>query len=115
MSTIGGMTAAGLNLAGSVAGAARPDAASDHAKSLTADHKAQLDRDAALAQDVADTEFSADRDADGRQLYRRQSPANTPPVESAAEDVAPHQAPSGPPRHAVDPFGDRGNSLDVDA
>jgi len=117
MSTIGGMTAAGLNLAGSIVGSSRPEAASAQADAASADHKAQIDRDATLAQspeDVADTQFSSDRDADGRQMYRRRAAEPPVSVETAADpaDVAPSPIARS---HAADAFGDRGNALDIDA
>jgi len=117
MSTIGGATAVGLNLAGSIVGSSRPEAVADHNNAAHADHKSQIDRDIAIkegAEGIEDPQFSADRDADGRQLYHGQVA-----VENAADQPADGQA-SGtetPLRHvhAVDAFGDRGNTLDIDA
>lgn len=116
MSTIGGLTAAGINLAGSVVGSSHPEAVADHRDAASADHRAQIDRDATLAQppeDVADAEFSSDRDADGRQMYRRRPLDPHDPAQTAGgSDVAP--VPSGRV-HATDASGDRGNALDIDA
>jgi hypothetical protein len=117
MSTIGGMTAASFNLAGSIVGSSHPEAVSDQADAASADHKAQIDRDIALEQspeDVADPQFSSDRDADGRQLYQRPAPGAPVSVETAADaaSVAPLPTPCS---HAADAFGDRGNALDLDA
>ncbi len=112
MSTIGGMSAAALNLASSVVASSRPEAVGEQAQTQAAHQQAQ----AALSEasdDVEDAQFSPDRDADGRQLYRR--PAPPAQVEIASEaDVT---VPSGPvtPNHAADAFGDRGNALDLDA
>jgi hypothetical protein len=117
MSTIGGMTAAGFNLAGSIVGSSRPEAVSDQADAASADHKAQIDRDVALEQspeDVADPQFSSDRDADGRQMYQRRAPGPPALVETAID--ATDGAPIATTRsHAADAFGDRGNALDIDA
>jgi hypothetical protein len=115
MSTIGGMTATGLNLAGSIAGAARMEGGAGHAKGPSA--QAEISRDAALKQspdDVADAQFSPDRDADGRQLYQRRAPQAPNPSATAAEDPLPGAAPE-PRAHVADPDGDRGNALDLDA
>jgi hypothetical protein len=117
MSTIGGITVGGLNLAGSVVGSSSPEAVSEQADAASADHRAQTDRDAALNQapeDVADAEFSSDRDADGRQMYQR--PAPKQPISLETDASAADQAPTPTVRsHATDAFGDRGNALDIDA
>jgi hypothetical protein len=118
MSTIGGTTAAGLNLASSIVGSSRPEAVSDQGKALSADHKAQIDRDAAIKEspdDVADAQFGTDRDADGRQLYRRRQPDTAEPTEDAILDESVGSALSPTRSHATDAFGDRGNALDIDA
>jgi hypothetical protein len=122
MSTIGGTTAAAFNLAGSIVGSSRPEAVADQNRASSAIQRAQADIDAALGEsldDVADAEFSTERDADGRQLYQRR----TPPEEIAAEAPADGTVTDGtvtggalaPPIHAADAFGDRGNALDIDA
>lgn len=117
MSTIGGITAGGLNLVGSVVGSSSPEAASEQADAASADHKAQTDRDAALNQapeDVADAQFSSDRDADGRQFYQRaalEQPV-APEADADAEDRAPIPVIRS---HATDAFGDRGHALDIEA
>jgi hypothetical protein len=117
MSTIGGATAVGLNLAGSIVGSSRPEAVSDHNNAAHADQKSQIDRDITIkagADGIEDTQFTSDRDADGRQLYHGQVA-----VEGAADQPADGQAPGTDPPlrhvHAVDAFGDRGNALDIDA
>ncbi|HET6328962.1 MAG TPA: hypothetical protein VFG04_30035 [Planctomycetaceae bacterium] len=117
MSTIGGLTAAGMNLAGSIVGSSHPEAVADQGDAASADHRAQIDRDATLAQppeDVADAEFSSDRDADGRQMYLRRPLEPLDSTETAADgsDVVP--IPRGR-SHAADASGDRGNALDIDA
>ena len=117
MSTIGGITAGGLNLAGSVVGSSSPEAVSEQADAASADHRAQTDRDAALNQapeDVADAQFSSDRDADGRQLYRR-APLEQPVSLEKDADAADETATPIVRSHAADAFGDRGNALDIDA
>jgi hypothetical protein len=117
MSTIGGMTAAGFNLAGSIVGSSRPEAVSDQADAAAADHKAQIDRDVALEQspeDVSDPQFSSDRDADGRQMYERRALGPPASVETAADATSVAASPTFS-SHAADAFGDRGNTLDLDA
>jgi hypothetical protein len=117
MSTIGGITAGGLNLAGSIVGSSSPESVSEQADAASADHRAQTDRDAALNQapeDVADAQFSSDRDADGRQMYQR--PALEQPISLEMDADAADQPPTPMVRsHATDAFGDRGNALDIDA
>jgi hypothetical protein len=113
MSTIGGMTATGMNLAGSIAGAARADGGAGHAKAPSA--PTAIGHDATIKEspdDVADAQFSADRDADGRQLYQRRAPQPQVPSEPSAEDVSSATEHNS---HAADAFGDRGNALDLDA
>jgi hypothetical protein len=116
MSTIGGATAAGLNIIGSVVGSSRPEAVADHSKAATAQQKAQADFDAALGEsldDVTDAQFSKDRDADGRQMYERRSTSQVSdlvPLEGQADSSTPVAR-----SHAMDAFGDRGNVLDIDA
>ncbi len=113
MSTIGSATAAGLNLASSIVGSSRPEAAGDQSQSFAAEQNAQVDRLAQLSKtlgDVADAEFGGDRDADGRMPYRRSTSAAGRSTDSTAPSPA-----SVPPRPASDAFGDRGNALDVEA
>lgn len=117
MSTIGGATAAGLNLVGSIVGSSRPEAESDHGKASAASQKMQSDFDAALGEsldDIADAQFSADRDADGRQMYERPAPDSEASDESATDNAAESPTPINA-SHAADAFGDRGNALDIDA
>jgi hypothetical protein len=118
MSTIGGTTAAGLNLAGSIVGSSRPEAVSDHNNAARADQKSQIDRDITIKEGpdgISDPQFSKDRDADGRQMYHSdaavEDPADQPDEGKMAET-------GGAPLrliHATDAFGDRGNALDIDA
>jgi hypothetical protein len=117
MSSIGGATAAALNVVGSIVGSSRPDAATDHSKASAAQQKMQSDFDAALGgslEDVADAQFSADRDADGRQMYERRAPGPQDATETATDDAAESPTPITK-SHATDAFGDRGNALDIDA
>lgn len=114
MSTIGSTSPAGLNLAGSVAGTIRADSAVDQNKAASAEQKANLDRRDALTQtlgDIADPDFGSDRDADGRLPYHRSAAADVPsePDEHSTGAATRRRAPT------ADPFGDRGNSLDVEA
>jgi hypothetical protein len=117
MSTIGGTTVVGLNLAGSIVGSSRPEAVSDQNNASHADQKSQIDRDITIkegADGIEDPQFSTDRDADGRQLYHGQAA-----VEGSANQSDDGQTDgNGTPLrhvHAVDAFGDRGNALDIDA
>jgi flagellar hook-basal body complex protein FliE len=117
MSSIGAATAAGLNVVGSIVGSSRPDAATDHSKASAAQQKMQSDFDAKLGaslDDVADAQFSADRDADGRQMYERRAPGLHDAIETATDD-APESSTPISRNHAADAFGDRGNALDIDA
>jgi hypothetical protein len=115
MSMIGGTTAASLNLVGSIVGSARPETVADHGKAASANQTAQIELNAATGEspdDIADTQFSKDRDADGRQMYQRRAPDLLASAETAADDAA---APLPITSHAVDAFGDRGKALDIDA
>jgi hypothetical protein len=108
MSTIGGTTVAGLNLAGSIVGSSRPEAVSEPKQASIANQTAPID------QDVADAEFSTERDADGRRMYERPS-SDQASAEAIATDSA--VVPAGPVsrHHSTDAFGDRGTTLDIDA
>ena len=115
MSTIGGATAGGLNLIGSIVGSSRPEAVSE--KVASANQKMPSDFDAVLGKsldDVADAQFSADRDADGRQLYQRRATSPETSDETPIDEVTQSRA-AIDRSHAADAFGDRGNELDVDA
>jgi hypothetical protein len=109
MSTIG---AAGLGLASSIVGSSRPESATNQIHAAAAEQKARADQKQIVSQtldDVADTEFGSDRDADGRLLYRRSGlPPDQMDGQSAGDDEA---ATARPP----DAFGDRGKALDLDA
>lgn len=114
MSTIGSTSVAGINLAGSIVGSSRPEAATDRQKAASADQKGLIDRRTAFAQsvdDVADPEFGSDRDADGRTLYHR--PGDEEPV--SAEETEPQRSVAAASHHAVDAFGDCGKQLDIEA
>jgi hypothetical protein len=109
MSTIG---AAGIALASSIVGSSRPEGATNQIHAASAEQKARADQKQVLAQaldDVADPQFGSDRDADGRLLYRRSSP---PTGEMEGQSVTDQE---GSMPRPVDPFGDRGKSLDLDA
>jgi hypothetical protein len=112
MSTIGSASGAGFTLASSVVGSSRPDAVSDRNR-VAAEQNAEVDRQSTLSEtldDVADAEFGTDRDADGRQAYRR---SGNSPEPTTSELQGPSVA--GSPQHASDAFGERGNSLDLEA
>jgi hypothetical protein len=110
MSLIGGTTAAGLGLAGSIVASSRPEAAIDQTKAAAADQNALADQDllSEAVDDVADPQMGSDRDADGRLLYRR---PGQPPAQ-ANSDSSPGQEATPRP---TDAFGDRGNALDLEA
>jgi hypothetical protein len=111
MSTIGSATVAGFNLAGSVAGSPRTEA-SDHHRAAAADQKSAVDRErfSQSLSDVGNAEFGSERDADGRQIYRRADRPKTGdggPADSAeSASILPSTA---------DAFGERGNTLDLEA
>jgi hypothetical protein len=112
MSTIGSPTVASLGLAASIVGSSRPEAAVDQNIAAAAEQKAIVDRaelSANTLEDVSNSEFGSDRDADGRQLYRR-SDSNSNP---ATGETPSSQAPLTP--RPEDAFGDSGNALDMDA
>ena len=111
MSTIGGGIGA-VNLAASFAGAQRTEADTDRNKEVAGERKFQVDRANALAQtvgDVADPDLSTERDADGR------LPFGHPDL---PEDRNPDDSGDGSSiRRAArnqDPFGERGNMLDIE-
>ena len=112
MSTIGGMSAAALNVASSVVASSRPEAVGEQAQTQAAHQQAQAAPLEAPG-DVENAQFSPDRDADGRQLYRRPAPASPMAIAGEADEAVP----TGPvtASHAADAFGDRGNALDLDA
>jgi hypothetical protein len=111
MSTIGSATAAGFNLAGSVAGSPRTEA-SDRYRAAAADQKSQVDRErfSQSLSDVGNAEFGSERDADGRQIYRRAERRKTGDAEAAVSAESPGPLPS-----TADAFGERGNTLDLEA
>jgi hypothetical protein len=112
MSTIGSPSIASLGLASSIVGSSRPEAAIDQSKAASAEQKARVDRDELAVnslEDVSDTEFGSDRDADGRLLYRRSAPAAHPADPEALADETPLTS------RPEDAFGDSGKALDLDA
>ncbi len=112
MSIIGGGIGA-VNLAASFAGAQRTEADTDRNKEVAAERKFQVDRANALAQtvgDVSDPDLSTDRDADGRLPYGHpDAPDETHPDDSGEGSSLRRAA------RNHDPFGERGNMLDVEA
>jgi hypothetical protein len=112
MSTIGGMDAAALNLASSVIASARPEAVGEQAQTQAAHQQAQIAPSDA-SDDVEDAQSSSDRDADGRQLYRRPAPPAPETIAGKANNAVPLVPVT--PGHPADAYGDRGNALDLDA
>ncbi|MAG93102.1 MAG: hypothetical protein CMJ48_05070 [Planctomycetaceae bacterium] len=114
MSTIGPGSVGGFNLAGSIAGTGRTDAADAKAKTeATAQNSSSeiRERSEKTLQDVSDPELSADRDADGRMPFTMGS------SEHDAQQPADEEPERGsrPARHAHDANGELGGSLDIDA
>jgi len=108
MSTIGPGSIGAMNLAGSFAGAQRSDAHTDRNKANAAEQKFAIDQRAMAAHssdDVAEADLSHERDADGRQPYRR-----TPDAQGDDSDERQEQ-----PQHGPDAFEERGRSLDLEA
>ena len=96
MSLIGGTTAAGLGLAGSIVASSRPEAAIDQTKAAAADQNALADQNllSEAVDDVADPEMGSDRDADGRLLYRH---PGQPPAQANSIRFPPKRRRHGPP------------------
>ena len=112
MSTISGGIAA-MNAAASFAGAQRSESDTDRNKEVAAERKFQVDRAAALANsvgDVADPDLSTDRDADGRLPWS--APANP---DDASPEEREERAGNRRAGRCRDAFGERGNTLDVEA
>lgn len=110
MSILGPGNIGALNLAGSIAGTQRNGAAADREKEVAADRNNQINQQAQAAhnhEDIAETDLNADRDADGRLLY-----AEAPGSGEAGETS--EDAPKDPLR-PTDAFGERGNTLDLEA
>jgi hypothetical protein len=111
MSTIGSATVAGINMAGSVVGSSRSET-SDRNKAASAEQKSQVDLQnfSESLSDVGNAEFGAERDADGRQLYRR---SGRPTAGHATGSTANQPALTTPP--VADAFGESGTTLDLEA
>jgi hypothetical protein len=108
MSTIG---AANFGLASSIVGSSRPEAATNQMHAASAEQKARVDQKSLISstqEDIADTEFGSDRDADGRLLYRRA--ASRPDADAEATGEGEDRTP-----RPADASGDRGKSLDLEA
>lgn len=111
MSTIGSAIG-GLNAAASFAGAQRTDADTDRNKEVAAERKFTVDRAAALDKslgDVADPDLSSERDADGRLPYGGSPEPGDDRTGRDERRDAQRQT------RAFDAFGERGNTLDVEA
>ncbi len=114
MSTIGPGSIGALNLAGSFAGAQRTEADADRTKEAAAGRKFKIDQQAMSAHesdDVAETDLSADRDADGHYLPGERADQQT--TDDRAADAAKQHADRM--RRAADANGERGTALDLDA
>ena len=107
MSSIGPGNIGALNLAGSFAGARRGEVNTDRDKASSAEQKFKLDQQAMSLDDVAETELSSERDADGRLPYTQMTPPEAPSEEDQEQQSQPLPAP--------DAFGERGASLDLEA
>ena len=114
MSAIGPGNIGALNIAGSFAGAQRTEAEADRTKEAAAGRKFKIDQQAMSAHgsdDVAETDLSADRDADGHYLPGERTDQQTADDRSA--DNAKQQADRI--RRAADANGERGTTLDLNA
>lgn len=103
-----------MNAAASFAGAQRTEADTDRNKEVAGERKFQVDRAAALARtegDVADPDLSTDRDADGRLSYGQPLPPEEDDIGTIGESTDPLRGGS----RCQDAFGERGNTLDVEA
>lgn len=109
MSAIGPGSIGALNLAGSVAGTQRAQTDSKEIKSDAAAAQFQIDQRSLSARgldDVAESEMSPDRDADGRQLF------GGAPHQDSDEEPRPDSQQHGP--RNSDALGERGNSIDLE-
>ncbi len=108
MSTIGTGNVAGMNLAGSIAGAQRNNAMTDRLKEAASDAKFQIDQNSLSSKaldDVAEASDQTERDADGRLPYS--------PTRQRQEDGNSRQS-----HHSTSPrdvMGERGTTLDLEA
>jgi hypothetical protein len=112
MSSIGSTSIANLGFAGSIVGSSQPEAAADQSKAASAEQKARTDQKDLAAQaldGILDPEFSTDRDADGRLLYRR--PQQPAPNEDEGKSSNPQETAPRP----ADALGESGKSLDLEA
>jgi hypothetical protein len=112
MSALGLGNFGAISLAGSLAGSQRSDADRTRARGDAADQRQLVDRTAvplAAPGNIGEAEFSTDRDADGRLLY-------TSPPQDEADDRETHFAAAlRASRQALDPDGERGQRLDLEA
>jgi len=113
MSTIGPGSLAALNLAGSFSGAQRSGSETDSLKAGASDRSGKIAQQAMTDQangDVAEADLSSERDPDGRQLFSDE-PDERPFSEGSGGFFNPRKARGLP----SDAFGERGNTLDVQA
>jgi hypothetical protein len=111
MTAIGPTNLSAVHLAGSAAGALRNDGRAGEAQAEAAQQKQQVDRltlSAQILDDVAQSDQSSDRDADGRS-DADDGPPLAQPQAREREDAA-HT-----PRRPTDADGDVGGRLDLDA
>jgi hypothetical protein len=110
MSSIGITNLGAMTVAGSAAGTQSNAADTDEIKQNSANQKAVADRNVQSAKalgDVAETDLSSDRDADGREpfgVWRR------PGRDDGGHEEGRPDSPRVP-----DAAGERGNSLDLEA
>ena len=116
MSAIGPGTLGALNLAGSLAGAQQSHAHTDRSKETGTQRAFQIDREVMSSHDlddVAETDLSRDRDADGRMSYGRTPHEETDEGSTETEDTGREQGQK--PLRTPDAFGERGLTLDLEA
>ncbi len=103
-----------VNLASSLTGAQSAQGLADQTKAESAERAFQVTRDRLTAQtmgDVSEAGFSPERDADGRQAYSEQAPAE----EQQSTDEAAETATAAQRHRVADAFGERGTTLDLEA
>jgi len=110
MSSIGPGNIGALNIAGSFAGAQRTEAETNRSKAEAATQRGQVDPKSMSTEavdDVAEADLSEERDPDGRMSYGGSWTSDDSPDTSRDQTKQPDAVP--------DAFGERGNSLDLEA
>ena len=113
MSSVGPFNPAGFNLAGSLAGAQRTSGDKDQTAAERAAQKQQAEQTANAEKDVSETDMSPDRDADGRQDFSSGGSAGD--EQDSTDEISAPGSDTLPDTPAPDAFGERGNSLDLNA